>query len=102
MDLPICSIKSFSLAALITPKYLRQLQDLVPLKVIQNFGTQFFNVCKLESIKAGHPVELWKPRYIEDPAQLDEIEEIQEKAAKRDDAEVDTDMWNLRIVKIPK
>lgn len=102
VNLEVCSIKSFSLASLITSKYMSQVQHLVLLKIIQAFGTQFFNICKLESIKAGHPTELWKPCNIEDPAQCDEMDAVHEKAAKRDDAEVYTDLRNMRTLKIPK
>ena len=101
LDLPVGSIKSFSLACQLSPSYLAQLQELVPLKVIQSFGTQFFNVCKLESIKAGHPIELWKPRYLEDPEELEDLDAAHEKAVKSDDAEVDTSVWNLKAVLVP-
>ena len=96
------SIKSFSLACQLSPNYLSQLQDLTPLKIIQSFGTQFFKVCQLESIKAGHPIELWKPKYLEDPEEHEDLDVAHEKAVKSDDAEVDTDIWNLKAVRIPK
>jgi hypothetical protein len=101
LDLPVGSIKAFSLACQLSPRYLTQLQTLTPLKIIQSFGTQFFKVCQLVSVKAGHPIELWKPRYLEDPEDHDELEIAHEKAVKSDDAEVDTAVWNLKAIKIP-
>ena len=101
LDLPVGSIKAFSLACQLSPRYISQLQELVPLKLIQSFGTQFFKVCQLDSVKAGHPIELWKPKYLEDPGEHEELDVSHEKAVKRDDAEVDTSVWNLKAVKIP-
>ena len=102
LDLPVGSIKAFSLACQLSPKYLPQLQALAPLKIIQNFGTQFFKVCQLESIKAGHPVELWKPRYLEDPEDFVKLDKAHEKAVKSDDAEINTDVWNIKAAKVPR
>ena len=102
LDLPVGSIKAFSLACQLTPRYLAQLQELSPLKIVQSFGTQFFKVCQLESVKAGHPIELWKPKYLKDPEEHDELDAAHEKAVKSDDAEVNTDVWNLMAVKLPQ
>ena len=102
LDLPVGSIKAFSLAAQLNPTFLDQLRVMPPLKLIQSFGTQFFRVCRLVSVKAGHPIELWKPRYLEDPTEFEKLDAEHAKAAKSDGASVDTSLWDLKAAMIPK
>ena len=102
LDLPVGSIKAFGFASQLNPAFIEQLRSLPPLKLIQSFGTQFFQICRLVFVKAGHPIELWKPKYLEDPEELNKLDSKHVKATKHDSASVDTDLWNLKAAMIPK
>ena len=105
MDLPVQSVKYFSLSCMVDPKHLDMLIAIPPVKILQAVGLNIFGATISEegkkSAKAvGESSSLRFTDWIL-PIGNVESDSAHAKATKHDDALTETDLWNWRATENP-